>query len=1062
MAKRFSLDPDVDDASDGLETKPSPRIDPGQPESSPVRRLGIAGGPPLLEIRQPGRPMRRERLRGPVTVGRSHHGIRVTDPEVSREHLRLVPGPTGLSLVDLGSRNGTWVNGVRLSGRVTLAAGDLVQFGGTVIAVLYAPSADPDGPHEATPTTQTTNTTQAAHPTQTAGPHEVPRPTQAGWIALADALLGIDQTGLRNLFPTFTELPARIPRGLWRAVQIASVAIYLAIIVAMFLDPAVGLFAFFGIVVPLLPGLFLIAPGAWRNSCPLAAVNQIPRVRGFGLAKPPPAWLYSHGYLVSVALFFGIAGARLAGLDRNGVAAGIVLLAVLAAAFTGGVLFKGKSGWCSTICPLFALQRAYGQTPFATVRNAHCSPCVGCAKNCFDLRPRSAYQADLADPAASWTGPRRVFAAALPGFVLGFFVLNGHAGLGVVQSFSLLLLFMAVAVAVFFIVDASTRLGHAMLGVGSAAIALNIFYWFTGISLAHAISALMGADLSWMRWQVRVTVLLATVYWIARTRVVELQYSVHTGARSGPVTLPMPRPAGQRPPETSAATVVFDQSRAEVSAEPGSSLLEIAEKACERIESGCRMGVCGADPVAVLDGAAALTPAGPDELDTLRRLGLADNTRMACCARLDSGTVRVSLSPKPGRVITTAPTHFDRSIVSVVVVGSGIAGVTAADFIRRGHPDCEIHLVGQEPHGPYNRMGISRLVYGRSAMRGLSLLPETWYDEHGVTAWLNTLATGIDVSAREVQLATGQALPYDRLVLAMGARSSTPPIEGLWRPGCFALHEADDAMRIRSYVQQFGCRDAVIAGAGLLGVEIAAALHRLGLAVTVLERGDRLLSRHIDPRCAELLLDHLSALGIRVLRRAECLRVTGDPAVHAVELADAQRLDCDLFLTATGIAPNTDLARAAGIPVGRGILVDDRMRTGVPDVYAAGDVAEYRGQVVGLWPIAAEQGQVAAVNALGGDRSLAEVAPAAILKDVGLELFALGAVHPQPGGEVIVVDRPGSYRRLVMERGRIVGVTVLGRHPGDIAAAQHAIRTQLPVPVSARNALYGGDWSVLR
>ena len=114
---------------------------------------------------------------------------------------------------------------------------------------------------------------------------------------------------------------------------------------------------------------------------------------------------------------------------------------------------------------------------------------------------------------------------------------------------------------------------------------------------------------------------------------------------------------------------------------------------------------------------------------------------MACCARVKSGPVEMALKPEPGEQGTETPKEFDRSIASVVVIGNGIAGVTAADFVRRGHPDCEVHLVGAESHVLYNRMGISRLVYGRSAMQGLFLLAEQWYDEHNITAWLNTVAT---------------------------------------------------------------------------------------------------------------------------------------------------------------------------------------------------------------------------------------------------------------------------------------------------------------------------------
>ena len=153
----------------------------------------------------------------------------------------------------------------------------------------------------------------------------------------------------------------------------------------------------------------------------------------------------------------------------------------------------------------------------------------------------------------------------------------------------------------------------------------------------------------------------------------------------------------------------------------GNSLLEVLESADLPIEAGCRMGMCGSDPIAVVEGGENLTPPAEDESNTLRRLGLASTTRMACCARI-GGDVHISLVPEKGDGQASAPTVFDASLRSVVVIGNGIAGITAADFVRRGHPDCEIHVIGQEPHPLYNRMGISRLIYGRSAMQGLYLL----------------------------------------------------------------------------------------------------------------------------------------------------------------------------------------------------------------------------------------------------------------------------------------------------------------------------------------------------
>ncbi|MFD7842890.1 FAD-dependent oxidoreductase [Nocardia sp. NPDC059764] len=1031
-------------------------------------------GRPVIEIREWGRPARRRMLDGPIVFGRDGSHEVLADGGVSRQHLRLVPTPTALSVVDLGSRNGTTVNGVALTGRRELMTGDVVRLGRCEILVLHMPTAEPDG-FDGSETVL--------------GPSGViPRPPGAeptpppGWVAVANRVLGLDPTGQRNLFPAFTELPSRIPLRVWQGARVLSITAYLALIVTLFVRPAGGLFVFFKIVVPLLPGLFLIAPGLWRNTCPLAATNQLPRLLRFTRGATAPAWLQQRGYLIAVALFFGIAGSRVAGLDRSGIATGIVLSTVLLAAFTGGIAFKGKSGWCSSICPLFPLQRAYGQTPFVTIANNHCQPCLGCAKNCFDFKPRAAYQADMADPDPGWSAPRKLFAAALPGFVLGFMVLTGYPGVAVPQRYLALGAAVLVAVGVYFAVEALTGVSAAVLSAVYAAIALNGFYWFAGPVLLGAFTTVTGVGgVAWLRWPISLFVLAATLLFLARTRVGELQYALTTGARTEPVLLPFPRPREAEKTTVPGASVEFDGRT--VAAEIGVSLLDLAEKANLPLESGCRMGVCGADPVAILEGGEKLCAPTGDEQNTLRRLGFADNTRMACCARINEGGVRVSLTPQPGRATGDRPAHFDRSLVSLVVIGTGIAGVTAADFLRRGHPDCEIHLVGRESHDFYNRMGISRLIPGRSAMQGLYLQPEQWYEDHRITPWLNTLVTHLDPRARRVHLGTGDVLPYDRLILATGASAALPEIEGLHRPGSFVLREAGDALDIRAYAQQRSCTRAAVAGGGLLGLEAAYALHQLGLRVTVLERGSRLLSKQLDARASVMVADHLTRARIEVRYRAETAALTGDSGrsgpggpggsaadrrradpVRGVVLKDGTVLPCEVFLTATGIKPNTDLAVRAGIPCRRGILVDDRMRTAAPDVYAAGDVAEHRDRVLGLWPIAAEQARAAAVNALGGQQVLTAETPATILKGVGLELFSIGRVEPEQQDEVIVVDgspRP-SYRRLILSQGRVIGAIVLGHHPTDVAAAQQAVRARLAIPPNARDALQRGDWSALQ
>ena len=1015
---------------------------------------------PVVEIREVGRRPRRVLLSAPVAFGRDCKGENLADTEVSREHLRIVPSPTALSVVDLGSRNGTMLNGLPLTGRAALALGDVLRLGRTEIIVVSVPAVrgaektkEPESDHDST----RLGIRIAAPPPP---PRADVQPSRR--VALAERVLGIDPTGERDLFPAYTDLPKKIPLRVWQAARAVSIACFLVVIVLMFVRPAAGLFIFFGVIVPVLPALFLVAPGLWRNICPLAATNQIPRVFGFGRALNPPDWLRNRGYLVAMALFFGIAGSRLAGLDQSAAATGVVLALVAAVAFAGGYIFKGKSGWCSSICPLFPLQRAYAQTPFITVPNSHCPSCVGCAKNCYDFKPRAAYQADLVDDDRGWTAQRKLFVAALPGFILGFFTAVNQPDLPVIEKYGVLGLSVIVSVGIYFAVEAVSPLSPPMVAIGYAAAALNIFYWFVGPVVVSSLNEITGIDLPWLRWLISAAVLVVTLIWIARTRVSELQFAWTSGKRSDPVRLLPLEPVAASSAEP-AARVQFGTNGTPVPAEVGTSLLEIAEKNKQPIEAGCRMGVCGADPVAVLDGMSCLSAPEQDELNTLRRLGLGKSTRMACCARISSGTVTMSLTPEPGDGSGSKPTRFDRSIVSVVIVGGGIAAVTAADFVRRGHPDCEIHLVSRESHALYNRMGISRLVYGRSAMQGLYLLNEQWYDEHGVHAWLNTMAKRIDVRTQHVLLGTGEELPYDRLILAMGSSPMIPPTPGLDREGSFVLREAGDAMRMRAYVQQHGCRRAVVAGGGLLGLEAAYSLHLLGLQVTVLERGDRLLSRQIDARCSEFVAQHFKNVGIELLTRAETDRVEGAPGVTAAILKDGRELPCDVFLTAIGVKPNIELARDAGIPVGKGVLVDDRMRTRTRWVYAAGDVAEHQGAVWGLWPVAVEQAEAAAVNALGGDMALTAETPATILKGVDLELFSIGKLTPSATDDVIVIDRPArmSYRRLVLAQGRVVGATVLGHHPADVTAAQKAVKGRFQIGPSALPALRAGDWSGL-
>jgi nitrite reductase (NADH) large subunit len=738
------------------------------------------------------------------------------------------------------------------------------------------------------------------------------------------------------------------------------------------------------------------------------------------------------------------------------VATAVLLAAALVGAFVGGTFFKGKSGWCSSMCPLLPVQRIYGQTPLVTLPNSHCQPCVGCTENCYDFNPRVAYLADLYHDDRHFSAYRKLFVGAFPGLIYAYFQASSPTTGGLYVQFAL---YAMASAGVFFLLDSFVKVSANHLTALFGAVALNLFYWY-------GIEVVLGAAApDAIVWAFRAALLAATLFWVLRTWRKEALFVEETLAPKavrvgGAATAALARTA-----DAQSAEVTFVPQDIRVAIEPGATLLEVAESNALPIEAGCRMGMCGADPIGIVDGMAALSPVGDDERKTIERLGMSpENTRMACCARVE-GKVCATLEPqRPKRPTSGVIEGFslDESIRHVVVIGNGIAGVTCADHVRRRHPGVEIDLIAEEVHQVYNRMAITRLIYGRSAMQGLGLLPDAWWDANAITPWLCTRATRIDLDAREVVLGSGERLPYDRLVLATGSSAYVPPLDGYGAPGSFVVRTADDAFAIRTFVQRHEARKAVVAGGGLLGLETAYALHKLGLHVTVLERSPTLLRRQLDPRGGELLREYLRGLGIDVLVGAETEALSANGRVRDVRLSDGRSLETEVFVVAAGIAPNVGLAKEAGIEVNRGVIVDDCLRTSASDVWAVGDAAEHRGAILGLWPTAVDQAELAAENLLGGERTYEGTLPVTMLKVVGVQLTSIGRIEATEGDAVVALEDVADhkYRKLLIGAdGRIAGAILLG-YPNDAPVVQEAIKRELDV--SGRvDALHAGDWSVL-
>jgi nitrite reductase (NADH) large subunit len=368
----------------------------------------------------------------------------------------------------------------------------------------------------------------------------------------------------------------------------------------------------------------------------------------------------------------------------------------------------------------------------------------------------------------------------------------------------------------------------------------------------------------------------------------------------------------------------------------------------------------------------------------------------------------------------------------IVIVGAGVTGVTAARAIREHCVDCEIDLYTREPYPYYYRPRLPELLAGSVELPQIIAYPDSWYAERKLRLHLSTPVASIDAGRKVAVLEDGSEVPFDRLLIASGSDPFVPPIEGAARPGVFTLRTADDALAIREYAG--GARRAVVVGCGLLGLESARGLSKAGLEVTVLETAGRLLPRQLDEKGAAFLEAEVRRLGLVVMKNAKSVRIEGDGRPSGVRLDDGTLVPGELVLFAAGVRSTTAFLDAAGLTIERGIVVDCGMTTSLPDVYAAGDVAQFEGTVWGIIPVAIAQATAAAesMTDTGGERHCA-VTPHNTLKITGVDVFSAGDIACDGPScvEHILSDQDARiYRKVVVRDGKPVGAIVVGSRKG--------------------------------
>ena len=358
-----------------------------------------------------------------------------------------------------------------------------------------------------------------------------------------------------------------------------------------------------------------------------------------------------------------------------------------------------------------------------------------------------------------------------------------------------------------------------------------------------------------------------------------------------------------------------------------------------------------------------------------------------------------------------------------VIIGGSAAAIGCIEGVRSVDKTGEIILITGETEWNYSRPLISYLLEGKTTRDKMWCRPDSFFTRNGVTVKAGVLATALDAGDRTVRLSTGERLAYDRLLAATGSRPFVPPIPGLEtveRTFCFqTLSDASalaEALRPESRV--------LILGAGLTGVKCAEGIRGLCAQIAIADLAPRVLPAVLDDTAAAMVQARMEEKGVRFYLNDSAAAFRGNTA----RLQSGTELVFDVLVTAVGVRPNTQLVADAGGAVDRGILVDGRCATTLPDVYAAGDCAQGYDAVSGekrmlpLWPNAVLQGETAGINMAGGRADYTQGIALNASGVFGLHMITAGSYE----GESFTVQRDGSYKRLVTADGVLKGVIMVG------------------------------------
>lgn len=365
-----------------------------------------------------------------------------------------------------------------------------------------------------------------------------------------------------------------------------------------------------------------------------------------------------------------------------------------------------------------------------------------------------------------------------------------------------------------------------------------------------------------------------------------------------------------------------------------------------------------------------------------------------------------------------------------VILGNGTAGLNAAKAIRERDKTGTVIMISNEPYLSYNRPMLTKTMLADLTAEQIAVEQESWYEENHVYQMLGKSVVSINMEQSQVVLDDGNQIHFTRLIYALGSECFIPPIKGSDSEQVVAIRRMSDVEKISGLLKT--AKKAVIIGGGVLGLEAAWELKKAGLSVTVLEAAPMLMGRQLDATAGTILkeIGVKNGIAIHTGVTIEAIKRNSKGTVTAVSLQSGESFPADLVIVSAGVRANTGLAKEIGLKVERGITVNSHMETGLKNVYACGDCAEYEGINFAIWPEASEQGRIAGANAAGDDLEYQPVSSALTFNGMNTSLYAAGDNGKNPNLLYKTVEFKDmgkeQYRKLYFLNNRLCGVILIG------------------------------------